>query len=355
MAVSQGSDNDLMQGMNPAQMAAVQAPPAPIIVLAGPGSGKTRVLTSRIGFLMQRGAAASSIVAVTFTNKAANEMRQRIKSVLGVKHDSELQVTVGTFHRVCLDILREFGSLVGLQSNFLIFDADQQKELVVQAMDNLGINKETMQPNTLRFAISNLKSQNLAPFQAAEFRQRDGAVWNPKFVQTVQRVYELYQEELIRSNAVDFDDILLLTLRLLQQQPAVTAQLRQRWHHILVDEWQDTNVPQYSLIQLLAAPSQNRAVASVFVVGDADQSIYGWRGADFTNVERFEKEFGASRILLENNYRSTSTIVEAAQSVIEQNKGRVDKKMVSNKPGGAHVHLHQMWDDQVSLYVCVCV
>ena len=346
MVASRGSENDLMQGMNPAQMAAVQAPPAPIIVLAGPGSGKTRVLTSRIGFLMQRGAAASSIVAVTFTNKAANEMRQRIKNVLGIKHDSELQVTVGTFHRVCLDILREFGHLVGLESNFLIFNADQQKELVIQAMENLGINKEVMHPNTLRFAISNLKSQNLAPEEADKFQQRDGAVWNPKFVKTVRNVYELYQEELIRSNAVDFDDILLVTLRLLQEQPAVTAGLRQRWHHILVDEWQDTNVPQYSLIQLLAAPSQGRAVASVFVVGDADQSIYGWRGADFTNVERFEKEFAASRILLEHNYRSTSTIVEAAQSVIERNTGRVEKKMLSDKPSGALVHLHQMWDDQ---------
>jgi DNA helicase-2/ATP-dependent DNA helicase PcrA len=304
---------DLLQGLNDAQKTAVQAPPGPMIVLAGPGSGKTRVLTSRIAFLIMHGAAPGSIVAVTFTNKAANEMRKRIKNVLGIKHDSELHVTVGTFHRVCLDILREYGYLDGLEPNFLIFDADQQKQLVVQAMEELGISTEAVQPNTIRFAISNLKSQNLVPERAAEFINRDGAVWNPKFIKTVQRVYECYQQELQRSNAVDFDDILLFTLRLLQGHPEVTAQLQHRWHHLLVDEWQDTNVPQYSLISLLAAASGGRATPSVFVVGDADQSIYGWRGADFTNVGRFEKDFSAHRILLQHNYRSTSTIVEASR------------------------------------------
>lgn len=340
------NEDELLQGLNAAQRTAVKAPPGPMIVLAGPGSGKTRVLTSRIAFLIKNGAAPTSIVAVTFTNKASNEMRQRIKNVLGIKHDSELQVTVGTFHKICLNILREYGYLMGLAPNFLIFDADQQRELVTHAMQELGYSTETMQPNTIRSAISNLKSQNLAPENAGEFHQRNGAVWNPKFVNTVMRVYQVYQEELRRSNAVDFDDILLFTLRLLQQHSAVTAQLQDRWQHLLVDEWQDTNVPQYSLIRLLAAPSGGRDTASVFVVGDADQSIYGWRGADFTNVAKFESEFAAERILLEHNYRSTSTIVEAAQCVIERNGGRVDKKMISNKPCGALVNLHQVWDDQ---------
>ena len=339
-------EHDLLEGLNPEQRCAVTAPPGPMLVLAGPGSGKTRVLTSRIGFLMRHGALPSTIVAVTFTNKAANEMRNRIKKVLGIKHDSKLQVTVGTFHRVCLDILREFGHHVGLECNFLIFNADQQKELVIQAMGELGISTEKMKPIVLTSAISNLKSQNLGPQSAAEFQRSGQAPWNPKFVNTVQRVYEIYQEELRRSNAVDFDDILLFTLRLLQQYPGVTAELQARWQHLLVDEWQDTNVPQYSLVQLLAAPSGGRVLPSVFVVGDADQSIYGWRGADFTNVERFQKEFTADRILLQHNYRSTSTIVEAAQSVIEKNAGRVDKTMISTNPGGALVKLHEVWDDQ---------
>jgi DNA helicase-2/ATP-dependent DNA helicase PcrA len=212
---------------------------------------------------------------------------------------------------------------MGLESNFLIFDADQQKELVIQAMNDLGLSTESMPPNTLRFAISGLKSQNLDPDRIAEFKQRDGKVWNPKFVLTVQKVYSLYQQELTRSNAVDFDDILLLTVRLLQRYPQVTAELHARWQHVLVDEWQDTNLPQYALIQMLAAPSQGRTHPSVFVVGDADQSIYGWRGADFTNVERFENEFAAHRILLEHNYRSTRSIVSAAQAVIERNSGEM--------------------------------
>lgn len=213
-------------------------------------------------------------------------------------------------------------------------------------MGELGIASESIHPNTIRFAISNLKSQNLGPEGAAKFQQRDGPGWNPKFVQTVQRVYEVYQEELRRSNAVDFDDILLYALRLLQQHPAVTAELRATWHHILVDEWQDTNAPQYALIRMLAAPSQGRSAPSVFVVGDADQSIYGWRGADFTNVERFEEEFAAERVLLEHNYRSTRTIVEAAQHVIERNVGRVDKRMLSNKAPGSPILFHEIWDDQ---------
>jgi superfamily I DNA/RNA helicase len=187
-------EEELLRGLNPAQQTAVKAPPGPMIVLAGPGSGKTRVLTSRIALLMKQGADPSSIVAVTFTNKAANEMRQRVKKALGIKHDSDLQVTVGTFHKVCLNILREFGHLLGLEPNFLIFDADQQKELVAQAMGELGLSTETMSPNTIRFAISNLKSQNLGPEGAANFQQRDGsAAWNPRFVTTVQHVYELYQ------------------------------------------------------------------------------------------------------------------------------------------------------------------
>ena len=234
-----GGGSELLVGLNEAQRAAVVAPPGPMIVLAGPGSGKTRVLTNRIAYLMrQHGATPESIVAVTFTNKASKEMRERVKRVLGIQHDSELQVTVGTFHKVCLMVLREHGHLLGLQPNFLIFDADQQKELVVQAMGELGISTETMQPNTLRFAIGNLKSQNLSPDQAADFQERGGAAWNPKFATTVQQVYKHYQKALQLSNAVDFDDILIDTLRLMQQFPEVTAELQQRWQHILVDEWQ---------------------------------------------------------------------------------------------------------------------
>jgi len=153
---------------------------------------------------------------------------------------------------------------------------------------------------------------------------------------------------------VDFDDILLFTLRLLQQYPGVTAELQARWQHLLVDEWQDTNVLQYSLVQLLAAPSGGRVLPSVFVVGDTDQCIYGWRGSDSTNVERFKKEFTSNRILLQHNYRSTSTIVEAAQSVIEKKAGRVDKTMISTNPGGDLVKLHEVWDDQEEATFVAC-
>jgi len=330
----------LLAGLNEAQKQAVTAPIAPIIVLAGPGSGKTRVLTSRIGYLISKGATQDSIVAVTFTNKAAKEMKQRIKSLLDIQHDSMLAITVGTFHYVCIRLLRIFGDAIGLDPNFLIFDSNQQKELVKQAMIDLAIDVTKLDPNTIRFAISNLKSQGLFPHEVMKSKSLTRT--NRQFFLKVEQVYALYQEELARSSALDFDDILLQAVRLLKSDGQVLERVRSTWRHILVDEWQDTNLPQYELIRLLASSPQS---SSVFVVGDTDQSIYGWRGADFSNVNRFRRDFNATQIILEHNYRSTNTIVTSAQAIIEKNKDRIAKNMTSSTRAGSKIFLHESVDD----------
>jgi DNA helicase-2/ATP-dependent DNA helicase PcrA len=345
------STKDVLQGLNQAQQQAVSAPFGPLLVLAGPGSGKTRVLTHRVGFLLGSGESASSILTVTFTNKAANEMRKRIKGMLGIKNDSDLEITVGTFHGVCMKILREHGSLVGLEPGFTIFDAGQQKELVEQAMLELNWDTEKFKPAAIRGDISKLKSEGLPPeecmssstIMTAAIRGEQQRKLREGYMQRVGSVYQLYQAELAKSNAVDFDDLLLKTKTLLQLYDDVRDELRSRWKHVLVDEWQDTNSPQYDLVKLLAGEGD---MPSVLVVGDVDQSIYGFRGADIRNIYRFEDDFrGVRRILLEHNYRSSANIVGCAQAVIEKSIQRVNKGMITTKQEGQSVKVREAYDE----------
>lgn len=258
---------------------------------------------------------------------------------------------MGTFHGVCMKMLREYGERVGLQPNFAIFDVGQQKELVEQAMMELNWDTEKFVPAVIRQEISKLKSEGLNPDEAtlsstvavASLKGEHQRKQREAYMKRVGDVYQLYQAELVKSNGIDFDDLLLKTKMLLQLHPDVREQLRARWRHVLVDEWQDTNSPQYDLVRLLASEGD---APSVFVVGDVDQSIYRFRGADIRNVYRFEEDFlGTKRVLLEHNYRSSANIVRCAQAVIEQSKQRVRKCMITTKGDGEAVTVREAFDE----------
>ncbi|MCO5186269.1 MAG: UvrD-helicase domain-containing protein [Anaerolineae bacterium] len=322
---------DLLHGLNPAQRAAVSAEPGPILVLAGPGSGKTRVLTHRIAYLVtELGVAPWHIMAVTFTNKAAREMRERIEKLMG---GSMRGVMMGTFHSSCVRILRrEVDHLVGYDRNFVIFDSDDQKQVVKQALKDLNLDDKRFQPAKMLSGISTAKSELVTAeqYEAANY-----------VAEITKRVYKRYQEILIANNAMDFDDLLLNTVLLFDGNPDVLRAYQERYQHILVDEFQDTNSVQYELVKRLSALHQH-----IFVVGDADQSIYKWRGADFRNIRRFEKQFpGARQILLEQNYRSTQLILDAAKAVIKRNSDRVHKELFTERRGGERLVIHEAYNE----------
>jgi DNA helicase-2/ATP-dependent DNA helicase PcrA len=322
---------DLLQGLNPAQKAAVSAEPGPILVLAGPGSGKTRVLTHRIAYLVQDfGIAPWHIMAVTFTNKAAREMRERVEKLM----DGSLRgVLMGTFHSTCVRILRrEVEHLAGYDRDFVIFDSDDQKQVIKQALKDLNLDDKRFPPNKMLNGISSAKSELVTAeqYEAANY-----------IAEVTKRVYKRYQELLIANNAMDFDDLLLNTVLLFERNPDVLLRYQERYQHILVDEFQDTNSVQYELVKQLSALHHN-----VLVVGDADQSIYKWRGADFRNIRRFEKQFPASQqILLEQNYRSTQLILDAAKAVIQHNSDRVHKELFTDRKGGDRIVIHEAYNE----------
>ncbi|GAP62459.1 DNA helicase II / ATP-dependent DNA helicase PcrA [Ardenticatena maritima] len=324
---------DLLDGLNPQQREAVTAIEGPVLVLAGPGSGKTRVLTHRIAYLVKvAGIEPYSIVAVTFTNKAAREMRTRLEQLLGNRAEG---VTLGTFHAICARILRRSIHHLGYENSFVIYDTDDQRRLVKQIIiQDLNLNEKTYRPAAVQAAISRAKNELLTP----EAMEKNAA----SYWETVAaRVYARYQERLQQANALDFDDLLLLTVRLLREVPAELERLRRRWHFLHIDEFQDTNMPQYELVRLLGETHRN-----VFVVGDIDQSIYSWRGADYRNVLRFEQDFPERRtILLEQNYRSTQTILDAAQAVIRRNRHRKPLKLWTDKGRGQPIVLHEAYDE----------
>lgn len=322
---------DLLQGLNPSQRAAVSAEPGPILVLAGPGSGKTRVLTHRIAYLVtELGVAPWHIMAVTFTNKAAREMRERIETLMG---GSLRGVLMGTFHSTCVRILRrEVDYLVGYDRDFVIFDTDDQKQVIKQALKDLNLDDKRFPPAKMLNGISNAKSELVTA------EQYDAANY---IAEVTKRVYARYQELLLANNAMDFDDLLLNAVLLFDRNPDVLQRYQERYQHILVDEFQDTNSAQYGLVKRLGALHKN-----VFVVGDADQSIYKWRGADFRNIRRFEKQFpAAQQILLEQNYRSTQLILDAAKAVIKRNSDRVHKELFTERAGGERIVVHEAYNE----------
>jgi DNA helicase-2/ATP-dependent DNA helicase PcrA len=300
-------------------------------VLAGPGSGKTRVLTQRIAYLIAyEGVRPYQILAVTFTNKAAREMETRVDNLLGEYATQGMML--GTFHSTCARILRREADFLPVEANYVIFDADDQVRLVKSIIREFNLNDKMYRPTSVHGAISNAKNELIGADDYPTTTYRD---------EVVKRIYVEYQKRLIASNAVDFDDILVYTARLLEENPAVREKYAQRFRHVLVDEFQDTNIAQYTLIKHLASAHHN-----VFVVGDPDQSVYRWRGADWRNVQRFEQDFpDAQVILLEQNYRSRQNILDAAMSVIDRARNRRRKQLFTERGHGEKLFYYEAPDD----------
>ena len=324
---------DILSGLNAAQREAVQHIKGPLLILAGPGSGKTRVITHRIAYLVKTtGVSPRSILAVTFTNKAAREMQERLQKLLGNLAD---QVSAGTFHAICARILRQDGKSLGLDTNFVIYDEEDQQSLVKQCLLDLDLDPRQYNPQKIRNAISHAKSQQLAHDGLAA---QAGSHWDD----VICHVYERYQEQLGQSNAVDFDDLLMKVVQLFEKHPAVLEKYRSRYLHLMVDEFQDTNLIQYKLVRLLGGKHKN-----VCVVGDPDQSIYSWRFADIRNILSFEKDFPDAKIIvLDQNYRSTKNILGAASAIISTNKRRKQKDLWTDNTEGTPIFLVKTYNEQ---------
>lgn len=322
---------DSLRELNSQQQQSVMAGTGPVLVLAGPGSGKTRVLTQRIAYLIgSMGVRPYHILAVTFTNKAAREMGTRVDDLLGQRSRG---VTLGTFHSICGRILRREAEHLPFDSNYVIFDSDDQIRVVKQALKDLNLDEKQYRPYGVHASISRAKNELLFDDDFPVQTYRD---------EVVKRVYQRYQQTLLASNAVDFDDMLLWTAFLLAEKPDVRERYARRYEHILVDEFQDTNMAQYLLLKNLASFHKN-----IFVVGDTDQSIYRWRGADYRNVLRFEQDFpGAQVILLEQNYRSTQNILDTAMAIIDRNPQRMEKKLFTDRGAGQKIIMRELYDDR---------
>jgi len=324
---------DILSGLNPAQREAVETVKGPVLIIAGPGSGKTRVITHRIAYLVKKaGISPRTILAVTFTNKAAREMRERLDRLIGEKVAEALMM--GTFHAACVRILRQDGSVIGLNSNFVIYDEDDQLSLVKQCLHDLDLDPKEYVPKTVQSAIKEAKSRLLTP---KEYSGRTHSY----FDEVNARVYERYQNLLQQSHALDFDDLLMRVVLLFKDHPEILAKYQSRFVHVMVDEFQDTNVTQYTLVKQLAGKYRN-----ICVVGDPDQSIYSWRYADIRNILSFEKDFpDAKVIMLEQNYRSTKVILDAASGIIQSNRQRKDKKLWTTNEQGTPITVVECYDE----------
>jgi DNA helicase-2/ATP-dependent DNA helicase PcrA len=323
---------DHLAYLNPQQQQSVMAGLGPVLVMAGPGSGKTRVLTHRIAFLIETMAVKPyQIMAVTFTNKAAREMESRVVDLLSLETRG---LTLGTFHATCARILRHEADHLPIQSNYVIFDADDQQSLIKHVLKDLNLDDKLYRPAGVHSSISRAKNELLLPDDFPVQTYRD---------EVVARIYGRYQERLLANNALDFDDLLLWTAYLLENNPSIREKYARRFEHVLVDEFQDTNLAQYTLLKHLVSIHRN-----IFVVGDTDQSIYGWRGADYRNVQRFERDFpDAQVILLEQNYRSTQAILDVAMAVIDRNPYRTPKRLFTKRGDGHKITLHEAYDDRI--------
>ena len=323
-----------LEGLNAAQREAVLAIDGPILVVAGAGSGKTRVLTHRIAHLIeQHDIFPSSIMAITFTNKAANEMKSRIESLIGPVTS---QMWVGTFHALCVRILRRDGKHIGYSSDFVIYDTSDQKALIKSCFKALNLDEKQTPIQSFQYKISSCKNDMVTPEQyEANFmkdpRERD-------FI----KLYKMYQGKLQSNQALDFDDLLIKTIELFRKYPEVLETYQKKFKYIHVDEYQDTNKAQYLFVRLLSAKHKN-----LFVVGDGDQSIYKWRGADIRNILDFEKDYPGARIVkLEQNYRSSQNILKLANGVIKNNPGRRDKNLWTDAEDGEKIKYYQSYDEK---------
>jgi DNA helicase-2/ATP-dependent DNA helicase PcrA len=318
---------DLLANMNPQQRDGILSVDGPVLLLAGAGSGKTRVITHRIAYLIQeRGISPDNILAVTFTNKAAKEMVERVEKILG--HSTLAQPTIATFHSFCVRVLRrDIEALrvgnTGLTRTFAIYDETDQQAVVKQAIKRLNLDDKSLKPRVALGRISWAKNHMIDP------QEYFLASTNP-MEEKIAHIFEIYKKELAKANALDFDDLLLETVRLLKSSAEVREKYNRRYKYLLIDEYQDTNRPQYELMKLLGKHG------NVCVVGDEDQSIYSWRGADIKNILDFEKDFpNAQTIRLEQNYRSTQIILEGASAVVAQNTQRKGKNLFTTREGGS--------------------
>ncbi|HUZ93405.1 MAG TPA: UvrD-helicase domain-containing protein [Edaphobacter sp.] len=331
--------SQLVANMNPQQREGVEAVDGPVLLLAGAGSGKTRVITHRIAYLIQeRGIPADSILAVTFTNKAAKEMAERVDKILG--HTSLAKPMLATFHSFCVRVLRrDIEAMrvngVGLTRTFAIYDETDQQAVVKQALKRLAIDDKSLKPRVALGRISWAKNHMIDP------QEYFLASANP-MEEKIAHIFEIYRKELFKANALDFDDLLLETVRLLKSSSEVRERYNRRYRYLMIDEYQDTNRPQYELMKLLTGPEGN-----VCVVGDEDQSIYSWRGADIRNILEFEKDFPKVRtIRLEQNYRSTQVILEGASAVVAQNTQRKGKNLWTSREGGSLIGFYEAPDGE---------
>lgn len=324
--------NPLLNGMNDKQAEAVQTTEGPLLIMAGAGSGKTRVLTHRIAYLIdEKFVNPWNILAITFTNKAAREMRERAMALNPATTDT----LIATFHSMCVRILRREADHIGYNRNFTIIDPGEQRTLMKRILKNLNLDPKKWNERSILGTISNAKNDLL---DEVAYDHQAGDM----YTQIVAKCYKVYQEELRRSEAMDFDDLIMMTLRLFDQNPDVLAYYQQRYQYIHVDEYQDTNHAQYQLVKLLASRFKN-----ICVVGDADQSIYGWRGADMQNILDFEKDYPEAKVvLLEENYRSTKKILQAANDVIQNNRNRRDKKLWTQNADGEQIVYYRANDER---------
>ena len=322
---------DILKNLNPKQKEAVMATEGPLLILAGPGSGKTRVLTHRVAYLIQKGISPKNILAVTFTNKAAGEMRERVRECLN-RHGT--MPFIGTFHAFCLRILRKEIKNLGYKTNFIIYDETDQLSLIKKLIKELQIDKEQFKPVVISSKISSLKNELI---DWKNFKK----IAENYFEETIAKVYENYQKHLKKINALDFDDLIMLTVELFGKFPQILKRYQEKFKYILVDEYQDTNTSQYVLINLLAKKYKN-----ICVVGDESQAIYGFRGADFRNILNFEKDYPEAKIvILDQNYRSTQNILDTAHKVISKNIYQKEKKLWTENPQGKPINIVETPDE----------
>lgn len=326
---------NLLEGLNDAQQSAVLTTKGPLLILAGAGSGKTKTLTHRVAYLIaEEKVWPEEILAVTFTNKAAREMRERLAKLLGQPNTRNFMPWMGTFHGICVRLLKIDGEKIGVPKNFVIYDEDDRRGLIKQAMKERGVSDRQIKPGAVSGAISSAKNQLLGP---GDLEARASY----PFEKIVAELYLHYEKAKKAAHALDFDDLLLETVRLFREDDKVRDKWQTKFKHILIDEYQDTNAAQYEIVKRLVNHEKN-----ICVVGDDWQSIYSWRGADFTNILNFERDFsGAKVVKLEQNYRSTGAILQAAQNVITKNTKRTDKKLWTLEGEGNPVEVHETYDE----------
>ncbi|TSC90633.1 MAG: DNA helicase II / ATP-dependent DNA helicase PcrA [Parcubacteria group bacterium Gr01-1014_2] len=331
---------EILKDLNQNQIEAIKAIEGPVLIIAGPGSGKTATLTRRIAYMIASGIKPENILAITFTNKASQEMKERVEKLLGISPLTSsgrlaAMPLVGTFHSVCARILRNEARTLGFSKNFTIYDEDDQLGLTKKVMEDLGFSPKNFNPYSILNRISKLKSGLI---DSSQFEKQAINYYE----KTISQIYSAYQKELQKANAMDFDDLIMLTVKLFEKNPQITEKYQNQFKYILVDEYQDTNISQYVLTKILAAKYRN-----LFAIGDTDQSIYTWRYADFRNMLNFEKDFPEAKIIrLEQNYRSTKIILTAGQGLIKNNVYRHQKELWTENADGEKISIAQLDDEK---------